>query len=158
MLSSYRSVRRLLCFYHPRRKRRRKEKGRRGGKDSNTQPQPLYETRPTNSSQVYLERIRSAVQARTDPDFLIIARTDARNATSYGGDQASNEAFNEGVKRLKEAMAAGADMAFMESPRTKEEMRTLVKELAPHPVLINVLPDVRFPFPQVDCVGLWTDC
>ena len=91
--------------------------------------------------QVYLERIRSAVQARTNPDFVIIARTDARNAKSFGGDQASKEAFEEGVRRLKEAMAAGADMAFMESPRTKEEMRTLVKELAPHPVLINVLPD-----------------
>lgn len=92
--------------------------------------------------QVYLERIRSAVEARTDPDFMIIARTDARNADSLGGRDASTEAFNEGVRRLKAAMEAGADMAFMESPRTKEEMRTLVKELAPHPVLINVLPDV----------------
>ena len=55
-------------------------------------------------------------------------------------------------------MAAGADMAFMESPRTKDEMRTLVRELAPHPVLINVLPDVRFPFPSpVDCVGFEMD-
>lgn len=92
--------------------------------------------------QVYLERIRSAVEARTDPDFVIIARTDARNAKSFGGDNASREAFDEGVRRLKAAMEAGADMAFMESPRTKEEMRILVKELAPHPVLINVLPNV----------------
>lgn len=42
-------------------------------------------------------------------------------------------------------MAAGADMAFMVSPPTEDEMRTLVKELAPHPVLINVLPVVRCP-------------
>lgn len=49
-----------------------------------------------------------------------------------------------GVRRLKAAMQAGADVAFMESPRTKDEMRVLVKELAPHPVLINVLPDVSF--------------
>jgi 2-methylisocitrate lyase-like PEP mutase family enzyme len=88
--------------------------------------------------QVYLERIRSAVEARTNPDFVIIARTDARNAKSFGGDKASTEAFREGVKRLKEAMAAGADVAFMESPRTKEEMSELVRDLAPHPVLINV--------------------
>lgn len=93
--------------------------------------------------QVYLERIRSAVEARSDPDFVIIARTDARNAKSLGGDKASKEAFEEGVRRLKAAVQAGADMAFMESPRTKEEMQILVKELAPHPVLINVLPDVR---------------
>jgi 2-methylisocitrate lyase-like PEP mutase family enzyme len=38
---------------------------------------------------------------------------------------------------------AGADVAFIESPWTKDEMRTLVRELAPHPVLINVLPDVN---------------
>lgn len=36
--------------------------------------------------QVFLERIRSAIEARTDPDFVIIARTDARNAKSLGGD------------------------------------------------------------------------
>lgn len=73
---------------------------------------------------------------------MIIARTDARNAQSLGGRDAGRDAFNEGVRRLKAAVEAGADMAFMESPRTKEEMQILVKELAPHPVLINVLPDV----------------
>ncbi|KAK4121905.1 carboxyphosphonoenolpyruvate mutase [Parathielavia appendiculata] len=91
--------------------------------------------------QVYLERIRSAVEARTNAEFAIIARTDARNAKSFGGDRASTEAFREGVRRLKEAMAAGADMAFMESTWTKDEMRELVRELAPHPVMIDVLPD-----------------
>ncbi|KAK4110000.1 carboxyphosphonoenolpyruvate mutase [Canariomyces notabilis] len=90
--------------------------------------------------QVYLERIRSAVEARTDPDFVIIARTDARQAKSFGGEKAGREAFDEGVRRLKAALDAGADMAFMESPRTQDECATLVKELAPHPVLINVLP------------------
>lgn len=45
---------------------------------------------------------------------------------------------------MKAAMEAGADMAFMESPRTKEEMQILVKELSPHPVLINVLPNVSY--------------
>lgn len=90
--------------------------------------------------QVYLERIRSAVEARADPDFVIIARTDARQATAFGGDEAGREAFEEGVRRLKAALEAGADMAFMESPRTQDECVTLVRELAPHPVLINVLP------------------
>jgi 2-methylisocitrate lyase-like PEP mutase family enzyme len=93
--------------------------------------------------QVYLERIRSAVEARTDPDFVIIARTDARQAKSFGGEKAGREAFDEGVRRLKAALDAGADMAFMESPRTQDECATLVKELAPHHVLINVLPHVR---------------
>ncbi|KAF2179533.1 Phosphoenolpyruvate/pyruvate domain-containing protein [Zopfia rhizophila CBS 207.26] len=88
----------------------------------------------------FIERIRSAVEARMDPDFVIIARTDARQAGAFGGEYAGREAFQEGVRRLKAALEAGADMAFMESPRTTEECATLVKELAPRPVLINVLP------------------
>ncbi|KAK4235541.1 Pyruvate/Phosphoenolpyruvate kinase-like domain-containing protein [Achaetomium macrosporum] len=70
--------------------------------------------------QVYLERIRSAGEAHANPDSVIIARTDARNAKSLGGESASRDAFDEGVRRLKAAVAA---------------------ELALNPVLINVLPD-----------------
>lgn len=92
----------------------------------------------------YLERIRSAYQARQDPDFVIIERTDARQADIFGGEKAGRDAFDEGVKRLKAAMEAGADMAFMESPRTVEECATLVREFAGKPVLINVLPQVGF--------------
>lgn len=92
--------------------------------------------------QVYLERVRSAVEARMDPDFVIIARTDARQAKKFGGTVAGEEAFHEGVKRLKAALDAGADMAFMESPRTEEECKELVKACAPKPVLVNVLPHV----------------
>ena len=44
------------------------------------------------------------------------------------------------INRLKAALDAGADVAFMESPRTKDEAERLVKALAPHPVMINVLP------------------
>jgi len=91
--------------------------------------------------EVYLERIHSAVEARMNPDFMIIARTDARNALNFGGEDAGREAFLEGVKRLKAGVDAGADMAFMESPRTKEECRELVEALHPTPVLINILPD-----------------
>jgi 2-methylisocitrate lyase-like PEP mutase family enzyme len=52
-------------------------------------------------------------------------------------------------------MPPGADMAFMESPRTKDEMRTPVKELAPHPVLINVLSDTRRLASSLDSVQAW---
>lgn len=91
--------------------------------------------------ETYLERIVAAVKARQNPDFVIIARTDARNAAQFGGPNAGEEAFQEGVKRLKAALAAGADVAFMESPRTMEEGKRLVQALAPHPVMINVLPN-----------------
>jgi 2-methylisocitrate lyase-like PEP mutase family enzyme len=70
--------------------------------------------------EVFIERVRSAVEERQDPDFVIIARTDARQAKKFGGPNAGSEAFHEGIKRLKAAVAAGADMVFMESraPRT----------------------------------------
>lgn len=77
---------------------------------------------------------------------MIIARTDARNATGLEGRQA----FEEGVKRLKAALEAGADMAFMESPNTIEECRELVESLAPHPVLINILPNGLTPALKTD--------
>lgn len=94
------------------------------------------------SLQVYLERVRSAVEARTDPNFMIIARTDARQAKSLGGSDAGQKAFQKGLERLKAALDAGADMAFMESPRSEDECKALVRECAPKPVLINVLPNV----------------
>ncbi|KAH1486846.1 hypothetical protein LV164_008119 [Aspergillus fumigatus] len=92
--------------------------------------------------EVFIERVRSAVEARQDPDFVIIARTDARQAKKFGGPHAGSEAFHEGIKRLKAAVAAGADMVFMGSPRTEDECRTLVKEMGDVPVPINVLPNV----------------
>ncbi|RHZ55765.1 isocitrate lyase/PEP mutase family protein [Aspergillus thermomutatus] len=102
--------------------------------------------------EVFIERVRSAVEARQDPDFVIIARTDARQAKKFGGPKAGAEAFHEGIKRLKAAAAAGADMVFMESPRTEEECRTLVKEMGDVPVLINVLPNGLTPnFKTSDC-------
>ncbi len=49
--------------------------------------------------ETYVERIVAAVTARQNPDFVIIARTDARNASRFGGEEAGEEAFEEGVKR-----------------------------------------------------------
>ena len=97
--------------------------------------------------ETYLERI-AAVMARRNPEFVIIARTDARNATTFGGESAGEEAFKEGVKRLKAALAAGADVAFMKSPRTRDECKRLAKALHPHPVMINVLPNGRVTTPR----------
>ncbi|GAQ07566.1 2,3-dimethylmalate lyase [Aspergillus lentulus] len=91
--------------------------------------------------EVFIERVRSAVEARQDPDFVIIARTDARQAKKFGGANGGSEAFHDGIKRLKAAVTAGGDMVFMESPRTEDESRTLVKEMGDVLILINVLPN-----------------
>ena len=58
-------------------------------------------------------KVRVAVDARSDPDMLVIARTDAR--TGFG--------FDEAVKRGRAYAAAGADIVFVESLQSEDEMR-----------------------------------
>src|SRR5580658_8590521 len=84
----------------------------------------------------YLAKIRAAVSARRDPDFLIIARTDARAVLG----------FEEAVRRANAALDAGADMAFVEAPESLEEVAA-VPRLVRGPCLLNMVwrgktPDV----------------
>jgi len=82
----------------------------------------------------YLNKIRAAVDARTDPDFLIIARTDAR--ASLGLDEA--------IQRVNAALAAGADMAFVEAPQTLEEVAAVPRRVN-GPCLLNVVQGGKTP-------------
>jgi 2-methylisocitrate lyase-like PEP mutase family enzyme len=59
--------------------------------------------------------------APTSPDFLIIARTDAR--TSKG--------LKEAIRRSRAYAEAGEDMLFVESPETEDETATIGRELLP---------------------------
>jgi 2-methylisocitrate lyase-like PEP mutase family enzyme len=84
----------------------------------------------------YVTKIRAAVSARSDPDFLIIARTDARALLG----------FDEAVRRANAALDAGADMAFVEAPESLEEVAA-VPRLVHGPCLLNMVwrgktPDV----------------
>ena len=86
----------------------------------------------------YLAKVRAAVAARQNPDFVIIARTDARAVLG----------FEEAIGRANAALAAGADMAFVEAPQTLEEVLA-VPRLVKGPCLLNVVwrgktPDIAF--------------
>jgi len=76
----------------------------------------------------YLAKIRAAASAKHDPDFLLIARTDSR----------AGHGFEEAVRRMNAALAAGADMAFLEAPQTLEEVKA-VPRLVKGPCLLNVV-------------------
>jgi 2-methylisocitrate lyase-like PEP mutase family enzyme len=76
----------------------------------------------------WIAKIRAAVEARRDPDFLIIARTDSRAVSG----------FEEAVGRANEALENGADMAFVEAPQTVEEVAAVPK-LVRGPCLLNVV-------------------
>ena len=82
----------------------------------------------------YLAKIRAACAARRNPDFAIIARTDARAVAG----------FDEAIARANAALAAGADMAFVEAPQTLDEVAA-VPRLVAGPCLLNVVRGGKTP-------------
>ena len=81
-----------------------------------------------------VQKIKVAVDARQSNDFLIIARTDAR--TSLGLDEA--------VRRADAYANAGADILFVESPESIDEMTQITKHLK-HPLVANMVEKGRTP-------------
>lgn len=73
------------------------------------------------------EKIRVAVAARRDPDFMIIARTDARGVTS----------FEDAVDRAKRYLDAGADAIFPEALGSAEELARFAEQVKA-PLLANM--------------------
>ncbi|WP_449242273.1 isocitrate lyase/PEP mutase family protein [Desulfovibrio sp.] len=83
----------------------------------------------------YLPKLRAALWAREDPDFVIMARTDA--AAVYGIDEA--------VRRAKLYAGAGADIVFVEAVTSEEDMRA-VNAAVPAPSMANMIEGGRTPF------------
>lgn len=82
----------------------------------------------------WLAKIRAAVATRRDPDFLVIARTDARAVAG----------FDEALARCNAALAAGADMAFFEAAQTLEEVAAVPRQVR-GPCLLNVVRGGKTP-------------
>ena len=74
-----------------------------------------------------VERIKAAVAARHDPDFMIVARTDARAV----------EDFDRTVDRAQNYLAAGADAIFPEALQSAVEFRDFANEID-LPLLANM--------------------
>lgn len=81
-----------------------------------------------------VKKIRVAAETREDPNFRIIARTDAR--TSLGLDEA--------LRRGEAFAKAGADVLFIESPETVEELETIGRTFDT-PLLVNIVEGGRTP-------------
>ncbi len=75
-----------------------------------------------------VQKIHAAVDARLDPDLVIVARTDA---IAVNG-------FDDAMERAAAYIEAGADMTFVEAPRAKEQIAEIPKRL-PVPQLINIV-------------------
>jgi len=76
-----------------------------------------------------LDKLHVALDTREDPDFVIIARTDARAV----------EGLDSAIERANRYGEAGADLCFVEAPQSREELRRVGQEI-PFPQLANMLP------------------
>ena len=81
------------------------------------------------------QKVRAAVEARQDPDFVIIARTDA-NAVN---------GLEDALRRGKAYQKAGADVIFIEAPRSVEELQTIKLALPAIPLLFNWADTAKTP-------------
>jgi 2-methylisocitrate lyase-like PEP mutase family enzyme len=79
------------------------------------------------TAETMVERLKAALDARRDPNFLIIARTDARAVLGF-------EAALERAQRYGEA---GADVLFVEAPEGVTELEAIGRRLSAWPLFIN---------------------
>lgn len=87
----------------------------------------------------YVQRIRAAAGERYNKDFVIIARTDARQP----------HGFDEAMTRIRRAFDAGADVGFLEGPTSVAEIERSIAE-APGPMLLNLPSFGSTPMLKVD--------
>jgi len=82
-----------------------------------------------------VKKIEIATESRSSDDFLIVARTDAR--TEHGLDEA--------LRRSEAYIKAGADILFLESPESVEEMRVITERFPDIPKLANMVGGGKTP-------------
>jgi 2-methylisocitrate lyase-like PEP mutase family enzyme len=82
-----------------------------------------------------VQKVRAAVDARIDPDFVIIARTDA-NAVN---------GLEDALRRGKAYQEAGADVLFIEAPRSLEELQAIKQAFPSIPLLFNWADSAKTP-------------
>ncbi len=78
-----------------------------------------FENKAVISQSEMVQKIKAAVDARHDSDFMILARTDAR----------AIEGLDAAIERMNAYREAGADLLFIEAPRTLEELRRIPREV-----------------------------
>ena len=79
-------------------------------------------------------KIKAALDARSDPDFVIIARTDSRAVLG----------LDEALKRASAYAEAGADAIFVEAPQSLDELQIIARSIKA-PLLVNMDEGTRTP-------------
>lgn len=85
--------------------------------------------------ELHERKLRAALDARSDPDTLIVARTDAIAVTG----------LEDAIARAHRYAAAGADVLFIDAPRSEDELRAIGSAGIGKPLLVNVSEYGRTP-------------
>ncbi len=96
------------------------------------------------SSEEFVEKVKAAVDARTDPELVVIARTDARGPLG----------FAEAIRRANSYLDAGADLIFVEAPQTIEEISSIPAEVG-GPVMFNIVENGSSPHVELEQLAAW---
>ncbi len=89
-------------------------------------------------AQVMVDKISAAVDARSDPDFIVVARTDAL----------AIDGFEAAIERAARYAEAGADVLFVEAPVSNEQIAAIPPRL-PAPSWFNASWDGKSPLPDL---------
>jgi 2-methylisocitrate lyase-like PEP mutase family enzyme len=84
-------------------------------------------------------KLRAALDARRDPDFVVVARTDVRAA----------EGISAAIDRANRYGETGADVCFIEAPESRSELERIPREVR-YPLLVNMLTGGVTPILAVD--------
>ena len=104
-----------------------------------------FEGKSVVSTEEMLFRLQAALDARTDPDFLVIARTDAR----------APEGFEAALDRARAYLELGADAIFVEQPRSLEELRRIGEAFRGTPLVANMVERSKTPLvPERDLLAM----
>ena len=85
-------------------------------------------------------KLRAALATRTDPDFCIIARTDARGV----------HGFDDAIVRGKAFAKLGVDAIFVEAPQSETELEEIPRQIPEVPLLVNVFKGGKTPMLPVE--------
>src|SRR6266545_4276465 len=81
------------------------------------------------------KKLEAALATRTDPDFCIIARTDARGV----------HGFDDAITRGRAFARLGVDAIFVEAPQSEEELAQIPRLISGVPILVNVFKGGKTP-------------
>jgi len=87
----------------------------------------------------YIQKLRAALDARSSEEFIVVARTDALEPLG----------IDEAIDRANEYANIGADLVFIEAPRSVEEMARICREVRA-PLVANMIEGGKTPLLSID--------